>query len=161
LGSFAEPRMRPGILLLLLLPAFGTQTVQAANNRSLCMFHMRQIGVACEGYRQEYGKFPTDIYDANGNALLSWRVRLLPFLEGDRLYKEFHLDEPWDSPHNRQLIAKIPRTCMCATWAHQDGWTAYLIPRGPGTILPPGEERGWGTIPGDGSATIVLIEADN
>src|SRR5262249_49261124 len=26
------------------------------------------------------------------------------------LYKQFHLDEPWDSPHNLKLIQTMPRT---------------------------------------------------
>ena len=44
-----------------------------------------------------------------GKALLSWRVALLPFLEENELYKQFHLDEAWDSDHNKKLLAKMPR----------------------------------------------------
>jgi hypothetical protein len=36
-------------------------------------------------------------------------VAILPFIEFDGLYKEFHLDEPWDSEHNKKLIAKMPK----------------------------------------------------
>ncbi len=39
---------------------------------------------------------------------LSWRVYLLPFLGHDKLYKQFRLNEPWDSPHNKQLIPLMP-----------------------------------------------------
>src|SRR6185437_7001956 len=39
----------------------------------------------------------------------SWRVAILPFIEEDALYKRFHLDEPWDSPHNRTLIPLMPK----------------------------------------------------
>lgn len=39
---------------------------------------------------------------------LSWRVMILPFLEQQDLYAQFHLDEPWDSPHNIQLLPKMP-----------------------------------------------------
>jgi len=35
---------------------------------------------------------------------------LLPFFEQDELYKQFHMDEPWDSPHNIQLLPKMPLT---------------------------------------------------
>gem|GEM_PF-2739693 len=42
------------------------------------------------------------------NPLLSWRVQLLPFIERRDLYERFHLDEPWDSPHNRKLIPEMP-----------------------------------------------------
>jgi len=43
-----------------------------------------------------------------GKALLSWRVALLPYLDQDSLYKQFRLDQPWDSPHNKALLAKMP-----------------------------------------------------
>ena len=43
-----------------------------------------------------------------GKPLLSWRVHILPFLEEGELYKQFRLDEPWDSEHNRKLIEKMP-----------------------------------------------------
>jgi hypothetical protein len=36
-------------------------------------------------------------------------VALLPHLGEKELYEQFHLDEPWDSPHNRKLLAKIPK----------------------------------------------------
>ena len=40
---------------------------------------------------------------------LSWRVQILPFIEEDCLYKEFHQDEPWDSPHNVKLLPRMPK----------------------------------------------------
>ena len=39
---------------------------------------------------------------------LSWRVHLLPLIGYQSLYREFKLDEPWDSTHNYALIRKIP-----------------------------------------------------
>ena len=55
-------------------------------------------------------KYPTDILDKNGKALLSWRVALLPALgdSGKSLYDKFRLDEPWNSKHNRALIPLMP-----------------------------------------------------
>src|SRR5205085_2654787 len=40
--------------------------------------------------------------------LLSWRVAILPYLANDHLYRRFKLDEPWDGPHNRTLLAEMP-----------------------------------------------------
>ena len=40
----------------------------------------------------------------DGRPLLSWRVAILPYLECDPRYSKFHLDEPWDSPHNLALL---------------------------------------------------------
>lgn len=39
---------------------------------------------------------------------LSWRVRVLPFLDEMDLYREFDLNEPWDSPNNKRLLDRIP-----------------------------------------------------
>lgn len=35
----------------------------------------------------------------------------MPYLSGEQaLFDQFHLDEPWDSPHNRTLLPKMPKT---------------------------------------------------
>ena len=49
-------------------------------------------------------------YDDNGKPLLSWRVHILPFIEQDALYRQFKLDEPWNSRHNRALMNQMPIT---------------------------------------------------
>jgi RNA polymerase sigma factor (sigma-70 family) len=54
---------------------------------------------------------PAAIYSADGKPLLSWRVAVLPYLgENEKaLHAQFKLDEPWDSPHNKGLLAKMPK----------------------------------------------------
>src|SRR5262249_51204841 len=46
--------------------------------------------------------------DKNGKPLLSWRVAILPAIDYPGLYQRFKLDEPWDSAHNKKLLAKMP-----------------------------------------------------
>jgi Protein of unknown function (DUF1559) len=71
--------------------------------------YLKQLALATHNFLDAHGRFPAQaIYDKNGRALLSWRVQLLPFLGENELYKEFHLDEAWDSEHNQKLIARIP-----------------------------------------------------
>jgi RNA polymerase sigma factor (sigma-70 family) len=41
--------------------------------------------------------------------LLSWRVAILPYLGEDELYREFNLEEAWDSPHNKKLLKRMPK----------------------------------------------------
>jgi len=56
-----------------------------------------------------HGRFPPAVvYGKDGRPLYSWRVKLLPFIEEESLYKEFHLDEPWDSPHNIRFVERMP-----------------------------------------------------
>ncbi len=62
-------------------------------------------------YNGTHGKLPPAVVYGNyGQPLYSWRVLLLPFIEQDALYQEFHLDEPWDSPHNLRLLPRMPAT---------------------------------------------------
>lgn len=77
------------------------------------MNNLRQIGLAFHNYHDVYTAFPR--YDGSGVNVpghvrrgLSWRVHLLPFVEGANLYERFHLDEPWDSEHNKTLIEEMP-----------------------------------------------------
>ena len=34
---------------------------------------------------------------------------MLPYVEEGELFKEFKLDEPWDSEHNKKLLARMPK----------------------------------------------------
>jgi hypothetical protein len=62
-------------------------------------------------YQAQHGQLPpAAVCGKDGKPLLSWRVLLLPHIEQGQLYKEFHLDEPWDSPHNIQFLPRMPAT---------------------------------------------------
>ncbi|MEZ6071174.1 MAG: M56 family metallopeptidase [Pirellulales bacterium] len=88
---------------------------------------LKLIGVALHSYHSEHGHFPAAAScDADGNPLLSWRVHLLPYLEREDLYNRFHLDEPWDSPHNRELIAEMPVVFRSPNTHSEPGKTTYL-----------------------------------
>ena len=68
---------------------------------------------------------------------MSWRVHILPYLEQQALYNEFHLDEPWDSEHNKKLIAKMPAVYAEPTsrFAQTEGRTNYLGVKGKKSVF--------------------------
>ncbi len=71
--------------------------------------NLKQTGLAILNYESANKQLPAQAkYDAEGKPLLSWRVLVLPYQEEMELYKQFHLDEPWDSEHNKALIDKMP-----------------------------------------------------
>jgi hypothetical protein len=71
--------------------------------------NLQKIALAMRKYEENYNCFPPRaIYDKDGKPLLSWRVAMLPWLNENELYKQFHLDEPWDGPNNKKLLAKMP-----------------------------------------------------
>jgi hypothetical protein len=117
------------VTLLITLPVSAKGTTRESSARGQCGNNLRQIGCALQNYRDMHGTFPDDIRSADGTPLLSWRVRLLPYIEQDNLYKRFHLDEPWDSAHNLQFAAHAPRTYICPSSRMPDGKTCYLLPR--------------------------------
>jgi hypothetical protein len=71
--------------------------------------HLKTLAKAFDQYREKHGTYPPSaIHDRDGRAVLSWQVALLPYLGEESLYKEFKLDEPWDSLHNKRLLKKMP-----------------------------------------------------
>jgi hypothetical protein len=115
------------------------QSRQAAR-RSQCTNNLKQIGLAMHNYHDKHGSFPPAFRAGqDGKPLLSWRVLILPFLEQQQLYSEFHLDEPWDSPHNKALISRMPPVYACPEGKPSlftEGKTTYLTPRSPSTMFP-------------------------
>jgi Protein of unknown function (DUF1559) len=68
------------------------------------------MAVAIHSYQETHGTLPPHaVYGKDGQPLLSWRVLILPFIEQEKLYKKFRLDESWDSPHNIALLSEMPR----------------------------------------------------
>jgi hypothetical protein len=61
-------------------------------------------------------------------------VLILPQLGEADLYQQFHLDEPWDSPHNLALLPRIPKVYRpSAPNRLPPGHTHYQVFVGPGT----------------------------
>ena len=106
------------------------------------------------------GRFPADIVDKDGKALLSWRVQLLPYLEQKQLYDQFKLDEPWDSEHNKKLVAKIPAIFVPPAQKSAAGTTTYLGPLGDGYLFRPKAKEGLkiADITDGTSNTIMIVE---
>jgi hypothetical protein len=82
---------------------------QFRSHRTQSINQIKQFGLAFHNYESAYQKLPAAaICDKNGKPLLSWRVTILPFIEQETLYRQFKLDEPWDSEHNKALLPKMP-----------------------------------------------------
>ncbi len=88
----------------------GVQKIREAAARTQSANNLKQLALAMYNYHDNTGRFPPQaIYDKNGKPLLSWRVLILPYIEQQNLYKQFHFDEPWDSEHNKRLLATMPK----------------------------------------------------
>jgi hypothetical protein len=131
--------------------------------RAVSMNHLKQIGLAMHNY---YGSgknhFPAAAIRArDGKPLVSWRVAILPYLSEEKLYSRFHLDEPWDSPHNKPLIDKIPEIFRDGYSKAEGGRTRYLAPVGGGAFYSTIDEEPKINQISDGTShTFMLVEVN-
>ncbi len=123
----------------------------------MCLSNLSVIGKAMQNYRFATGRFPAAaICDANGKPLLSWRVAILPYTEDYyQLYRHFHLNEAWDSPHNNPLVKQMPHIFQCPSEDLSKGHTTFQVvvdPRSVFTGKPSGispgmiTEKEWETL---------------
>jgi hypothetical protein len=136
-------------------------TAREALLRAETAAKMRQIGLAFHVFADNHAKFPRDITDDNGKPLLSWRVALLPFLEQNNLYKQFHLDEPWDSEHNKKLMLGMPKIFALEDANQRNSTTYFQSFSGKGTAFEPNTDLHFRDIVDGTSNTIMFVEAAN
>jgi prepilin-type processing-associated H-X9-DG protein len=155
--SLASPATS-GVLVWLLLPA--TQSAREAARRAQCTNNLKQIMLAMHNHLAANNAFPRDITDKDGKPLLSWRVAILPYIEQAELYNKFKLDEPWDSPHNKELLKEMPTTFQCPSRAKPEPFTtAYRGFVGPAAIFETGQDIGLASVTDGTSNTIAVAEA--
>jgi prepilin-type processing-associated H-X9-DG protein len=134
-----------------------------AARRAESVNNLKQIGLAMHNFHDTHKAFPAaSTYDAKGKPLLSWRVYLLPYVEQDALFRQFRLNEPWDSPHNKKLIGRMPPVYKSPLQKNVEaGKTTYLAPVGPKTIF--GGKKGMPIqkIVDGTSNTIMVVDADD
>jgi len=126
--------------------------------------HLKQMAIAMHNYHDVHGTFPpVGSRSPEGKLLLSWRVLILPFIEQNSLYEQFHLNEPWDSPHNRQLIEKMPECyrCPASNLLPAEGLSTYNVPMGAETIFPSDRALSFREIKDGTSSTILAMEVDD
>jgi hypothetical protein len=126
---------------------------------------LQQLAIGMHAYvDNNSGKLPAVAnFDKAGKPLLSWRVHILPYIGQEKLYKEFHLDEPWDSEHNKKLIEKMPAAFRGPSHKLSvQGKTVYLAPVGKDTAFTGTSGRRMPQEFTDGTSnTILLVQADD
>ncbi|MDR3637301.1 MAG: DUF1559 domain-containing protein [Isosphaeraceae bacterium] len=147
------------IAAALMLPA--VQAARSAARRAQSTNNLKQIGLALHNFHSVQDHFPATIRDKAGKPLLSWRVAILPFIEQQALFNEFHLDEPWDSPHNQELVERMPTVYAVPGAKAEPGETFYRSFSGKGTFLDPDAKDGIriADVTDGTSNTIAVVEA--
>lgn len=125
--------------------------------------NLKRLMLGMYNYHDAVGVFPADVIDPKTKKpLLSWRVKLLPYMEEDELYKQFNLQEPWDSKSNKPLIEKMPKIFAPTRVKAKPGETFYRGFAGTGEfagIFEPGQRLTLVGITDGTSNTIGVIDA--
>ncbi|MEZ6136091.1 MAG: DUF1559 domain-containing protein [Pirellulaceae bacterium] len=129
------------------------------------MNNLKQIALGIHNYASANNCFPPNAQarGASGRSGLSWRVHLLPYLGEVELYEKFKLDEPWDSPHNIQLLPQMPRVYESVTLLGESRpakpfHTTYVSPVGEKTIFGGKQPVTFSMITDGTSNTAMLVE---
>lgn len=151
--------MTTGVLVGLLLPA--VQAAREAARRMSASNGLKQIGLAMHNHHAAYKSLPDRaIRDADGKPLLSWRVKILPFIEQAELYQQFHLDEPWDSEHNIKLLPLMPSCYVDPSAPLPPGFTVFQVPVGEQVLFSETGARRFRDVLDGLSNSIMAVEAN-
>ena len=107
--------------------------------------HLKKIAEALDKYHEAKGSYPPPGPRRQGRQTAPELARRPVALHGRRgkgLYKEFKLDEPWDSLHNKKLLKKLPkvptRRTPC-TGSRRPHWSSAA--KAPSSVPRAREER--------------------
>jgi len=93
-----------GALIGLLLPA--VQSARESARRSSCQNNLRQLGLATLNFENARRHFPPSAIAVTGTGLAPWSGQsvMLPFLEGDSLFKKIDFTKPYSDTVNKDLF---------------------------------------------------------
>jgi prepilin-type N-terminal cleavage/methylation domain-containing protein/prepilin-type processing-associated H-X9-DG protein len=125
-----------GVLIGLLLPA--VQKVREAANRMACTNNLKQLGLGLHNYHDVHHKFPPGAlgrragfpqFDGlTGHGLGTF---LLPYVEQEALFREYHWDVSWLDPPNQEVVRTQLRVWQCPSAEPnriQDGSVITVMP---------------------------------
>jgi hypothetical protein len=100
-----------GVVVLTVGLAVAVRAARQAARRHQYSNNLKQVGLALLNFQSVYGRLPPAVHrDEAGKPCCSWRLRMVPFMEG--IMREIEYDQRWDAPAN-QWISTIPWLLFC------------------------------------------------
>jgi WD40 repeat protein len=132
-----------------------------ATNMRKTQTNLKRLAKGMHVYHDGTGHFPLAIIrdKQTGKPLLSWRVELLAWIGEGELYTQFNMDEPWDGPHNRQLLDKMPKVYASPNEGSTTSKTHYQVFVGGGALFEPDKIVKFGQVSDGTSNTLMIVEA--
>jgi beta-lactamase regulating signal transducer with metallopeptidase domain len=150
-------KISPKKIANLIVPAIFK--MRQAASRNVSANNLKQIALAMHNYHSTFNHFPAAvIIGPDGKTPHSWRVEILPYIEQIELYKAYKMDEPWDSPNNKKVLAKMPRV-FSATPNQPSTVSSYYVLSGKETAFPGEQAIRIADITDGTSNTILAVES--
>lgn len=143
----------------------AAQRAQAQNN-------LKNLGLAALNFESNAKTFPPAVVygrsafpnlnasgDKSAHVPRSWRVELLPLLGQEELYKQYRLDQPWDSEANLKVLRQMPAVYRSPFDQPTSTNTSYFAVAGPGTVFDGEEGTPLAEIRDGTSNTLLWVEA--
>jgi hypothetical protein len=153
------------LLAWLFLGLLGGGSAREAARRAQCANNLKQLALAIHNYNEVYGHFPPAyVADKDDKPMHSWRVLILPFMDDKALYDRYDLNEPWDGPNNKKLLAARPSMYACPSgenaWTAGSAHTSYVAVVGPDAVWRGETPRSTKDVDLNGKLanTIMLVE---
>ncbi len=149
------------LLIAIVTPLFST--AREADQRCACANNLKQIACVLWDYEQRYHSLPPPcVYDKSGRPMHSWRVLILPYLERKPLYDHYNLNEPWDGPNNKKLLAERPAVYACPEDREATDFnrtcTSYAAVVGSDAAWDTKKPRSLHDLHGASSTTLMVVE---
>lgn len=144
-------------LATILTPA--VLAAREAARRTQARNNLKQLGLAFHHYHDAHRHFPPAVVYGPNKVPRSWRIELLPYLNGATLYEQYRKDEPWDSDHNKKILAQMPAVFRSPQDNPASTNTSYFVLTGPDTVFDTDEGTYLANIVDGTSNVILALEA--
>ena len=151
LGRASEPAATVAV------PQGDVATGSAIRSRSL--MNLKRIALAFHMYHDTFRTFPAAVQTGPKGVPHSWRISLLPFLDKRNLFESYRRDEPWDSEHNKTLLAMMPEVYQFPGDKSDSTFASYFAIVGPGSLFQGGECPRLRNIIDGPADTLLVVES--
>ena len=153
-------------ILIVGLSVLGPKIVQLKEYRDIaaCKQNLRRIAQALNNYAKDYGTYPPAVTrNSAGVPMHSWRILILPYLGEEALYKQYDLEQPWNSSENSSMQWQVPAVFVSPASVNRGvvGESNYMLIRGPRTLFPPAGSWSPGGIRDGAANTLLVVETNN
>lgn len=140
----------------------GMQTILTNRTRGQCMQNTEKIAKALNAYARDYGTYPPPTtFAADGKAMHSWRVLILPYLGYQSLYNKYDMNQAWDSVGNQSLVFEMPSEYRSPASVIVGGAEPhYFLVTGPGTLFPKTGPLGSKDVTDSAAKTLLVVQSD-